>query len=162
MSKPWDLLELHVTVGNHDSLGHGRRSLQISGGGGVCVGCVWGYWRFGDFISSHSCPDCLLENKSHGKLSLTITGLDDVDPVSTRVSESGWRRGGGWARKACHTSVFLILLGTSHTLFVWAPLSAGSWAPYLRSFWRLGEAEPFYPSRPSRGNEQLEPCCPIQ
>lgn len=114
MSIPWDLLELHVTVGDHDSLGHGRRSLQISGGAEV----GWGCWRFGDFISSHSWPDCLLENKSHGKLSLTIIGLDDVDPVSTQVSESGWRRGGGWARKARHTSVFLILLGTSHTLFV--------------------------------------------
>lgn len=44
MSIPWDLLELHVTVGDHDSLGHGRRSLQISGVGvGVGVGGVgWG------------------------------------------------------------------------------------------------------------------------
>lgn len=45
---------------------------RVGGGGG---------WHFGDFISSHSWPDCLLENKSHGKLSLTVTRLDCVDPV---------------------------------------------------------------------------------
>lgn len=33
MSIPWDRLVLHVTVGDDDSLGRGRSSLQISSGG---------------------------------------------------------------------------------------------------------------------------------
>lgn len=46
--------------------------IRVGGGGG---------WYFGDFIFSYSWLDCLLENKSYGKLSLTVIRFDCVDLV---------------------------------------------------------------------------------
>lgn len=61
----------------------------------------------GDFISSHSWPECLLENKSHGKLSLTVTRPDYEDPVlhsrQLECMEAGKRQG----EEVCVSQIYL-------------------------------------------------------